>query len=67
MALEYVPGDSILHRMDPRTKIILFVAVVVLTVIIYDPFLIGLMLLITILLDRVAKIPMEKLAVVVKP
>lgn len=67
MALEYVPGDSLLHRMDARTKILIFLCFVILTVIIFDPFIMGLMMLIVIVSYRTAGIPRDKLVGVLKP
>ncbi len=67
MALEYVPGDSLLHRMDARTKIIIFLCLVILTVVIFDPFIIGLMMLTVLVTYRTSGIPRDKLTGVLKP
>jgi energy-coupling factor transport system permease protein len=67
MALEYIPGDSILHRMDPRTKILIFLALVILTVVIFDPFLIAIMMIIVLVSYHTCGIPKDKLYGVLIP
>jgi energy-coupling factor transport system permease protein len=67
MALEYVPGDSILHRMDARTKVLIFLCLVILTVVIFDPFIIGLMMIIVLVTYHTSGIPRDKLMGVLKP
>jgi energy-coupling factor transport system permease protein len=67
MALEYVPGDSLLHRLDARTKIMVFMGLVILTVVIFDPFIIGLMMVIVLVTYRTSGIPNDKLMGVLKP
>jgi energy-coupling factor transporter transmembrane protein EcfT len=42
MAIEYQKGDSLLHRLDARTKLLIFVGTTILAVIIVDPILMGL-------------------------
>jgi energy-coupling factor transport system permease protein len=41
MAIEYQKGDSILHRLDARTKLLIFIGVTLLSVIIIDPIIMG--------------------------
>jgi energy-coupling factor transporter transmembrane protein EcfT len=41
MAIEYQKGDSFLHRLDARTKLLLFVGATVLAIVIVDPVLMG--------------------------
>ena len=67
MALEYVPGDSLLHRMDARTKLLIFIFFVILTVVIYDPFVIALMMICILVAYHTSGIPREKLIGVLKP
>lgn len=43
MAIEYQKGDSFLHRLDARTKLLLFVGMTVLAIVIVDPILMGLL------------------------
>lgn len=43
MTVEYRKGDSLLHRLDARTKLLLFVGLTVLAVIIEEPVVIALM------------------------
>lgn len=39
MAIEFQKGDSLLHKMDARTKLLLFIGVTLLAVIIVDPII----------------------------
>jgi len=39
MAIEFQKGDSLLHRLDARTKLLMFIGVTLLAVIIVDPIL----------------------------
>ena len=43
MAIEYQKGDSFLHRLDARTKLLLFVGMTVLAIVVIDPILMGLL------------------------
>ena len=45
MAIEYQKGDAFLHRLDARTKLLLFVGMTVLAIVIVDPLLMGLLFL----------------------
>lgn len=46
MAIEFQKGDSTLHRLDARTKILLFVGLTVLAVVIIDPLIIAFLFLV---------------------
>jgi len=52
MAIEYQKGDSFLHRLDARTKLLLFVGMTVIAIIVIDPILMGLLFAILYLLGR---------------
>lgn len=43
MAIEYQKGSSFLHRLDARTKLLLFVGMTILAIVILDPVLMGLL------------------------
>lgn len=43
MAIEYQKRDTFLHRLDARTKLLLFVVMTVLAIVIVDPILMGLL------------------------
>jgi energy-coupling factor transport system permease protein len=45
MAIEYQKGDSLLHRLDARTKLLIFIGVTLLSMIIIDPIIMGLIFL----------------------
>lgn len=45
MAIEFQKGDSLLHRLDARTKLLLFVGLTIVAIIIIDPVLIALLFL----------------------
>jgi len=43
MAIEYQKRDTFLHRLDARTKLLLFIAMTILAIVIVDPILMGLL------------------------
>lgn len=43
MAIEFQKGSSFLHRLDARTKLLLFVGMTILAIVIIDPILMGLL------------------------
>ena len=43
MAIEYQMGNAFLHRLDARTKLLLFVGMTVLAIVVVDPILMGLL------------------------
>lgn len=43
MAIEYQKGNAFLHRLDARTKLLLFVGMTVLAIVVVDPILMGLL------------------------
>ena len=46
MAIEYQKGASALHRLDARTKLLLFVGLTVVAILIIDPLIIGALFLV---------------------
>ena len=45
MAFDYQPGDSLFHKLDPRTKFTVFALVVLIAISIWDPIMLGLLAL----------------------
>ncbi len=45
MAIEYQKGNSLLHNLDARTKLLMFVGITMVAVIIMDPILMGMLFL----------------------
>jgi energy-coupling factor transport system permease protein len=43
MAIEYQKGNAFLHRLDARTKLLLFVGMTILAIVVVDPILMGLL------------------------
>jgi len=43
MAIEYQKGNGFLHRLDARTKLLLFVGMTVLAIVVVDPILMGIL------------------------
>jgi energy-coupling factor transporter transmembrane protein EcfT len=43
MAIEYQKGNAFLHRLDARTKLLLFVGMTILAIVVLDPVLMGLL------------------------
>lgn len=66
MAFEYVPGDSFFHRLDPRTKVLFFVFVTVLSMVIYDPIIMLCVLGSIALMYKLSGIPLSKLLGITK-
>lgn len=60
MAFEYVEGDTIFHRMDPRTKLFIAVSVVAMSVVFNDPIWLFLLLVFLIFLLKLAHMPFDK-------
>jgi energy-coupling factor transporter transmembrane protein EcfT len=45
MAIEYQKGNSLLHNLDARTKLLMFIGITIASVVIMDPVLMGLLFL----------------------
>jgi|GEM_PF-840939 len=43
MGIEYIKGNSRLHALDPRTKLLLFIGTTIASIILIDPILLGLL------------------------
>jgi len=68
MAIDYMPGETIIHKLDPRTKILWITTVVVLTISLFDPiFLLLLPAALIIGTAVIAGIKVSKLVGMVKP
>ncbi|MCD6356033.1 MAG: energy-coupling factor transporter transmembrane protein EcfT [Anaerolineaceae bacterium] len=52
MAIEYQKGNSFLHNLDARTKLLIFIGATVISMIIIDPILMGIFFLILYFLGR---------------
>jgi len=61
MAFEYIQGQSLMHKLDPRTKVLFFVLVTVLIMVVYDPIIMLGLLGIIVLMYRLSGIPLSKL------
>lgn len=61
MAFEYVPGQSLMHRLDPRSKVLFFIFVTALIIVIYDPIIMLGLLGIIVLMYKLSGIPLSKL------
>ena len=66
MAFEYIRGDTLLHRLDPRTKVLFFLLVTILSVIVYDPIIMVCILFVVSIMYRVSNIPLIKLVGITK-
>jgi len=60
-AMEYVPGDSFMHRLDPRTKILMFFFIVWVVTTASDPLILGVSLLFTMLMFPLSRVPSHML------
>ena len=64
---QYFPGNSILHRLDPRVKIILLLALMILIFLIDDAASYELLTVLTILLIAISQIPFSTVIKSLKP
>ncbi|MFX0167933.1 MAG: energy-coupling factor transporter transmembrane component T family protein [Candidatus Hodarchaeota archaeon] len=62
MAFEYIPGDDFFHRRDPRTKIFMAMAIVVMSVWFNDPIWLISLFFFELLILKLARIPLSKIA-----
>ena len=64
---QYFPGDSVFHKMDPRTKLILVLLYIVAVFQATGPISYGVIILITLAVIRVSKVPFKALYKGLKP
>lgn len=64
---QYISGNSILHKMDPRIKIILTLVFIVVLFLVSNPFAYGGLILFTLLLMFISKIPFKYILKGLKP
>lgn len=62
MAFEYLPGRSIMHRLDPRIKLLWLATNIALGAFLFDPILLAIVFSNVLVLALVSKIPWNKLA-----
>lgn len=67
MAVEYIPGETFIHKLDPRTKIILYLTVMVFTISYTDPIILTIIFLFALSLFPLGRIPLRKISEVLKP
>jgi len=61
-AMEYVPGNSFMHRLDPRTKIMMFLFVVWVITTASDPIILGIAFIVTVLMFPLSQVPFHMLS-----
>ncbi|MEM3703474.1 MAG: energy-coupling factor transporter transmembrane component T [Candidatus Bathyarchaeia archaeon] len=67
MTFEYIPGKTILHRLDPRVKLLYWGAVVALVLLLdTDPIALLCVLISVLIIIKLAKIPLSKVGSFVK-
>jgi energy-coupling factor transport system permease protein len=67
MAFEYIPGKTILHRLDPRVKLLYWGAIVALVLLLdTDPIALFCVLISILTIMKLAKIPLRKIGSFVK-
>ncbi len=54
MAIQFIKGDSFMHNLDARTKLLIFVGATVIAMIVIDPILMGILFLFLYILGRKA-------------
>lgn len=65
--LEYLPGDSLFHKIDVRTKILWLISIIVLAFIFTDPLYLGVISLIVFVTALLIKLPFERLKTMFSP
>ncbi len=66
MAFEYFEGDSLLHRLDPRVKIVLYLTFTLFAIVYSDPIVLGVVYLLALGTIKAAGIPLRKMAPALK-
>jgi len=67
MAFEYIPGKTVLHRLDPRVKLFYWIAMIALVLLLdTDPVALGGVLLSVIAIITLAKIPFGRIVAFIK-
>jgi len=66
LKIEYIPGESYLHKLDPRPKFLLFLIVTVIVIFFTDPIYVGIILIALVILTRVSGISVRSTAQIVK-
>lgn len=64
---QYVPGNSVIHRLDPRTKIVLMIAYIVAVFIVKDILVFPLVMLFTVMVTLLARVNLSYLIKALKP
>lgn len=58
--LEYLPNDSLFHKLDVRSKLVWFLSINILAFLFWHPVFVGIVLLSTIFVGIIVKIPFKK-------
>lgn len=66
MAFEYYPGNSVMHRLDPRIKLLWLASNIVLGAFLFDPILLALVYANVVFLIVVSRIPWNKMSTLYK-
>jgi energy-coupling factor transport system permease protein len=66
LRIEVIPGESFLHKLDPRPKFLLFLFITVIVIYFTDPIYVGAIMVAVLLLTRACDISVRKTAVIVK-
>jgi len=66
MAFEYYPGNSVMHRLDPRIKLLWLGANIVLGALLFDPILLTVVYANVVFLIVVSRIPWNKMSALYK-
>ena len=64
---QYIPGNSVVHRLDPRTKILLMIAYIVAVFIVKRIEMFIPVILFTVLITVLAKVPANYMLKALKP
>ncbi len=61
MAFDYKPGNTIFHRLDPRTKILFYIVVMLCVLLFSDPLFIGCVLAVIFMVLKISQVEWSKI------
>ncbi|MHA1349151.1 MAG: energy-coupling factor transporter transmembrane component T family protein [Candidatus Odinarchaeia archaeon] len=67
MALEYIPGKSLMHKLDPRSKLLFFLIMNFVVIGVTDPVTLFIIYIALLTVAKLAEIPLKKAISLIKP
>ncbi len=66
MAFDYIPGNTWIHRLDPRVKIIMYVVFSIFIIGYSDPTILALLVVCMLIIIKSAKVPFDRFTPILK-